>query len=339
MKKFLLLFLFPVLASAQTLQSFKTFLSGSPSASAITGTELMYCDQSNASVKCTPSQLLTYVQANITTVTCANPTGTVGLTTVNGSATTCMRSDASPPISQAISPNWTALHTWTPSGVGGAINLNVPTNSAPAIVIAVGANTNGIKIATGNSAFGIVINGTTTTSDSFGLQVNAGTNSSDEAFSVVNAAKTLGFLTVNGNGTIDMPQLPSSSSAATGTMCWTTSTGNITIDTTTTCLASTRKIKENIAPLNAGLAEVMKLRPVSYNLKTSNNPMGLGTQVGLISEDVAQIDSRLVSLDGDHEPLGVRYMQLTAVLTKAIQEQQKEIEELKHPTKHWWEFW
>lgn len=42
----------------------------------------------------------------------ANPTGTVGLTAVNGSATTFMRSDAAPPLSQAISPTWTGTHVF-----------------------------------------------------------------------------------------------------------------------------------------------------------------------------------------------------------------------------------
>lgn len=44
-----------------------------------------------------------------------NPTGTVGLTVVNGSASTFLRSDGAPPLSQAISPTWTGNHTFTPA--------------------------------------------------------------------------------------------------------------------------------------------------------------------------------------------------------------------------------
>lgn len=44
----------------------------------------------------------------------ANPTATIGLTTVNGVATTFMRSDAAPALSQAIAPTWTGLHTYNP---------------------------------------------------------------------------------------------------------------------------------------------------------------------------------------------------------------------------------
>lgn len=43
----------------------------------------------------------------------ANPTAKVGLTVVNGSATTAMRSDAAPPIDQTISPTWTGTHTFS----------------------------------------------------------------------------------------------------------------------------------------------------------------------------------------------------------------------------------
>jgi len=42
----------------------------------------------------------------------ANPAGTVGLVAVNGAATTAMRSDGAPPLSQAIIPTWTELHTF-----------------------------------------------------------------------------------------------------------------------------------------------------------------------------------------------------------------------------------
>ncbi len=45
----------------------------------------------------------------------ANPTASVGLTAVNGSAATAMRSDGAPALSQAIAPTWTGNHTFTPA--------------------------------------------------------------------------------------------------------------------------------------------------------------------------------------------------------------------------------
>jgi len=42
----------------------------------------------------------------------ADPTSTIGLAAVNGVATTAMRSDGAPALSQAIAPTWTGTHTF-----------------------------------------------------------------------------------------------------------------------------------------------------------------------------------------------------------------------------------
>lgn len=44
----------------------------------------------------------------------ANPTSYAGLTFIDGSALTPMRSDAAPAIDQSIAPTWTGKHTWRP---------------------------------------------------------------------------------------------------------------------------------------------------------------------------------------------------------------------------------
>lgn len=49
--------------------------------------------------------------------TLANPAATIGLAAVNGSATTGMRSDGAPALSQAIAPTWTALHLFSQAGI------------------------------------------------------------------------------------------------------------------------------------------------------------------------------------------------------------------------------
>lgn len=199
-------------------------------------------------------------------------------------------------------------------GNTGTITINTPTSGTSLVVSAL-AGSNGLKIT-----------GSTTTGNSFGQEIDAGTNGSDSALSIFNQGVTSTLFRVFGNGAITMPGLAASSAATTGTVCW-TSGGNLTVDTTVACLASTRKVKQNIVPLDVGLAEIMKLQPVSYELKPEFDPGHLGRQVGLIAEDVASVDSRLVAM-GDDGPRGVRYMQLTAVLAKAIQQQQQEIRAL-----------
>ena len=141
-------------------------------------------------------------------------------------------------------------------------------------------------------------------------------------------------LTINGDTlAVQMPGLASSSSAQTGTVCWTTGTGNLTIDTTTTCLLSDMRLKKNMVPLNdnEGLPEVMALKPFSYDLK--DDPMHVGRQVGLGAQQVAKVDPRLVAIydrgPNIGTPKGVRYEQLTAVLVKAVQQQQAEIDGLR----------
>lgn len=75
----------------------------------------------------------------------ANATGTVGLTAVNGVATTFMRSDAAPALSQAIVPTWTGVHTFSNQ-----------------VVLSAGSLGNGAVSITGGTATtdrGVVFNG------------------------------------------------------------------------------------------------------------------------------------------------------------------------------------
>ncbi len=57
----------------------------------------------------------------------ANPTGTIGLTAVNGSASSAIRSDGAPALSQTIVPTWSGLHTFsaglTSTNIGNATTL------------------------------------------------------------------------------------------------------------------------------------------------------------------------------------------------------------------------
>lgn len=54
--------------------------------------------------------------------TFANPTASVGLSAVNGAASTAMRSDAAPALSQAIIPTWTGTHTFANTTTQAVLN-------------------------------------------------------------------------------------------------------------------------------------------------------------------------------------------------------------------------
>lgn len=62
----------------------------------------------------------------------ANPTGTIGLTAVNGSAGTFLRSDGAPALSQAIAPTWTAKHIFGLAGT--ALNPSIEAASSVPII-------------------------------------------------------------------------------------------------------------------------------------------------------------------------------------------------------------
>ncbi len=62
-----------------------------------------------------------------------NPSATIGLTAVNGSATTGIRSDGAPALSQAIVPTWTGVHTFSKTvntTPADAVVVSTPTAAA-----------------------------------------------------------------------------------------------------------------------------------------------------------------------------------------------------------------
>lgn len=265
----------------------------------------------------------------------ANPTATAGATAVNGSASTFLRSDGAPACCTNVNVSSATIPTngvYLSSANTVAISSNstgamLTVNSAAGTTIKTTATVNGV-----NSSNALNINGGASTGLSLGIQVAAGTNSSDYGLLIGPPAGGTSFK-VRGDGQLLAPLITNTSAAQTGTLCWTTGTGIFTVDTTTTCLLSSRRFKQAIELLDVGLSEVMALKPVSYELKPEYNPAHLGRQVGLIAEEVAQTDDRLVGRDKLGRVNGVRYQQLTAVLIRAVQDQQREITALQFQLK------
>lgn len=89
--------------------------------------------------------------------------------------------------------------------------------------------------------------------------------------------------------------------------------------------SSTRARKSNIVDLTLpGVETTRRLRPVEFDWRGSGEH-----DLGFIAEEVAAVDPVLAGYDADGRIASVRYSQLTAVLVKAIHEQQAEIEQLK----------
>ena len=90
--------------------------------------------------------------------------------------------------------------------------------------------------------------------------------------------------------------------------------------------ASDVSLKENITDTSYGLSTVMSLQPRDYTMK-----QGGESQVGFVAQEVESVVPEVVTTSENPEGVemkGIAYGQLTAVLTKAIQEQQTLIESL-----------
>jgi hypothetical protein len=179
----------------------------------------------------------------------------------------------------------------------------------------------------GNTAVGIgAMKFHTTGNDNVAIGVNAGLFQSNQTTGSNNTAigsfaeyssGNLTNATVIGSGAV----VNASNKVRLGNDAVTVIEGKVSF----TSLSDSR-IKKNIVNSTYGLATVLQLRPVEYNL-TSNDLK----QVGFIAQEVQKLVPEVVTgKEGDlskGEILGITYSNLVPVLTKAIQEQQKQIED------------
>jgi hypothetical protein len=92
---------------------------------------------------------------------------------------------------------------------------------------------------------------------------------------------------------------------------------------------SSLKYKTDIVNYNKGLAEVLKMRPVYY--KSINEKEKDLTFAGLIAEEIEELElTEFVQYAKDGTPDALAYSNMVALLVKAIQEQQVQIQELKN---------
>jgi hypothetical protein len=142
-----------------------------------------------------------------TSVSSANPSASVGLAAVNGTAATFMTSDSAPALSQAIAPTWTGAHTFTPSSAVTAATINAAVNAVGLSIVG-GTNTSLQYLVTFATAQG--------SGFSSGLSLSAGTTSADTALLVQNAAASTVFAQIFGDGEFMFTTPTSASKQATG---------------------------------------------------------------------------------------------------------------------------
>ena len=96
---------------------------------------------------------------------------------------------------------------------------------------------------------------------------------------------------------------------------------------------SDSRVKKNITPLQYGLDEILKLKPVSYNMVLEENADK--KHIGLIAQEVKSVMDETVDdlIDQENQMYGLDKSVLVPVLIKAIQELNAKFEEYKasHP--------
>ncbi len=94
-------------------------------------------------------------------------------------------------------------------------------------------------------------------------------------------------------------------------------------------LNSDLRLRQNIMPVEGGLLTVLKLNPVRYERKNSIDAVAYSkTENGFIAQEIQKVLPFLVSEGTDKDKLlSVDYISLIPVLTKAIQEQQSQIQQ------------
>lgn len=100
---------------------------------------------------------------------------------------------------------------------------------------------------------------------------------------------------------------------------------------TTFAATSDATFKTNIATLTSSLEKVNKLRSVSYNWNSTKYPekgFDNNRHIGFLAQELLDVIPEVVIKD-ENNHYAVEYNAIIPVLTQAIQEQQKQIEELK----------
>jgi hypothetical protein len=116
------------------------------------------------------------------------------------------------------------------------------------------------------------------------------------------------------------------------------SSGGVVLLQSSACTISSARFKEDIQPLGGNATdELLALNVSTFKLRDGDkngDPNASKTQVGLIAEDVAKVDPRLAIYEDDMKtPKSYRQESVIALLVKAVQEQQAEIEALKKKDK------
>jgi hypothetical protein len=91
-------------------------------------------------------------------------------------------------------------------------------------------------------------------------------------------------------------------------------------------LASTRRVKDDIKPMDKASEAILALKPVTFRFKHEIDPTS-ASQFGLIAEEVEKVSPELVTRDADGQPESVRYEAVNAMLLSEFLKEHRKVEE------------
>ncbi len=212
-----------------------------------------------------------------------------------------------------VSTNNTAAQT----GPSGALIL-----TAGGAYIAANLLVGGVPSALSGATFAVHLN----TNEN--LAVYGNVNSGIEIGSINDASSGTSPLTLVGS-VVYITTL--ANTATTSAVCYNTSSGLLTYDGTIgTCNTSSMRFKHEIKPLAeaAMLDGVLRMQPVSFYYNPDQHTDG--QQLGLVAEDLAEIDPRLVGYDNEGKPNSIRFLgPMFSYVVGAIKELKAENDNLR----------
>jgi trimeric autotransporter adhesin len=199
-------------------------------------------------------------------------------------------------------------------------------NTTGRINVAIGLNAlYNNSIGSNNTAVGVNALVSSTGSNNVGLGVNAGHNLTTGSGNVFIGAGVLGV--AGESNTTRIRNIYASVASARAVY--------VNSDLKIGTLASTRRVKDNIRPMDKASEAVLALKPVSFRYKKEIDASGT-PQFGLIAEDVAKINADLVTRDSEGKPETVRYEAINAMLLneflkdhKAFLQEREKVEKLE----------
>lgn len=237
--------------------------------------------------------------------------GSTGAVTITGGTTSKWATSTTPSLS--ITPNGGAN---TGVGIGTTTpnfgQLVVASSTGNQLLLRDGAAT---TFGWALSNFGGVLNIGTTTASTGATSTPSGIQVSSQATTQVGIASTTPWRTLDVTGTVAFNGLTTSAGTVQG-LCLVTATKEVTANTTSSCVVSSRRFKDDIqyGTLD-GIDAIRAMQPVTFRYKDSP-----ASRIGFIAEDMQAIDPRLVGLDSEGLPSSIDDAAVLALVVQAVKE-------------------